>query len=79
MKMTYKNYLCEYTAKDKNGKVLRGGKMRVKNRMSEVDAQVKLEAWLKKKHPDFGWLVVHKCYVDNIFSEFFGDVFSHED
>jgi hypothetical protein len=72
--MTYRNYIIEYTAKAKNGAVLKSGKMRAKNRLSEFEAQVKFEDWLKKKYPDFGQLIVHKCYVDNPLSSIFGDI-----
>jgi hypothetical protein len=72
--MTYRNYIIEYTAKAKNGAVLKSGKMMVKNRLSELDAQVKFEGYLKRKDPKFGQLIVHKCYVDNPLSSIFGDI-----
>lgn len=73
--MTYRNYIIEYTAKDKNGAILKSGKIRAKNRMSKVEAQVKFEDWLKKKYPDFGQLIVHKCYDDSPLGGIFGDIF----
>jgi hypothetical protein len=73
--MTYRNYIIEYTAKAKNGAVLKSGKIRAKNRLSEFEAQVKFEELLKKKYSDFGQLIVHKCYVDNPLSSIFCDIF----
>ncbi len=37
--------------------------------MSDLHAKVKLETWLKKKHPDFKKLVVLSC------EEYFKDLF----
>jgi hypothetical protein len=72
--MTYRNYIIEYTAKAKNGAVLKSGKMRAISRLSAFEAQVKFEDFLKKKYPNFGQLIVHKCYVDNPLSSIFGDI-----
>ena len=76
--MIYRNYIIEYTAKAKNGAVLKSGKMRAKNRLSSLETQVKFEDWLKKKYPDFGQLIVHKCYIDNPLSSIFGDIFGKD-
>lgn len=76
--MTYKNYIIEYTAEAKNGAILKSGKMRAKNRMSELDAQIKFEEWLKKNYADFGQLIVHKCYIDNPINVIFGDIFGKD-
>ena len=73
--MQQKNYLIEYTAQDKNGDVLKSGTIRAKNKYSGVEAQIKFEDYLKKKYPDFGKLIVHKCTEEAQFSSIFGDIF----
>ena len=75
--MTYRNYIIEYTVKSKNGDVLKTGKMKAKNRLSEFEAKVKFEEWLKKQYPDFGFLVIHKCELENPLSGLFGDMFNN--
>lgn len=73
--MTYKTYIIEYTAKTKTGVILKDGTMKVKRKQSSLEAQVKFEAWLKSKYPNFGQLIVHSCYVENPLSSFFGGHF----
>lgn len=57
----------------------------VKNCDNEFHAKIKLEDYLKKKHPLFQRLVVHKCMMDfmGIFQSFhknegFNSVFSNK-
>lgn len=68
------NYIIEYTVRSKKGVVLKSGKMKVKNKGSGMEAQVKLEEFLKKRYSDFGRLIVYKCTEDT-FSDIFGDIF----
>lgn len=39
-------------------------KIKVKNCMSEIHSKIKLEEYLKKKHPNFKQLVVYSCVQD---------------
>ena len=70
-----KNYLIKFTVKDKNGIIIKSGKIRAKNRYSEIDAKCKLEEFMKKKYINFGSLIVHNCIEDNIMNSIFGDWF----
>lgn len=73
--MESRNYIIEYTVKKKDGTTLKSGKVKAKNKMSELDAQIKFESWLKEQHSDFGQLIVHDCYADDsldFFKNFFG-------
>lgn len=70
-----KNYLIEYTVKDYRGVVVKHGKYRVKNKRSDFEAKVTFEAFLKRKHPKFGNLIVHSCVEDNDILSFFNDIF----
>ena len=58
------NYLIVYTAYDKNGSVIKDGKMRVKNKLSKFEAQCSFEEYLKKKCENFNKLVIHSCQDD---------------
>ncbi len=69
----YRDYIIEYSAYDKAGTIIKSGKMRVKRKLSELDAKIKFEGYLKTKLPTFNRLVVHKCYIDSIFGNIFGD------
>jgi len=77
--MKQNNYIIEYTAKAKNGEILKSGKVKAKNKNSSIDAQVKFEAFLRKKYPDFGQLIVHKCTEENPFHSMFGDLMGDSD
>jgi hypothetical protein len=39
---------------------------KVKNCMSDLNAKIKLEEWLKKKYDNFDRLVVYKCNEDTL-------------
>jgi hypothetical protein len=69
-----KNFIIEYTIKNKSGAILKNGKMKVKNKMTSLDAQIKFEVFLKKKYNNFGQLIVHECYEENSFNNIFGDI-----
>lgn len=70
--MTRKNYIVNYTVKAINGVILKSGTMKVKNKSSEFEAKVKFEEWLRKKHPNFGALIIHNCRPENFFDDIFG-------
>ena len=68
------NYLIVYTALDKSGQVIRKGTMRAKNKLSGLDAQIKLEMYLSKKYSNFAKMIVHDCMEENPFKTIFGDI-----
>lgn len=68
-----KIYIIEYTVKSKNDVILKTGKIKVKNKLSELDAKIKLEQYLQKKYSDFNQLIIHNCNIFNPLSEIFGD------
>lgn len=63
--MKYHDFIINYTLKDKSGNVIEKKKVRAKKKMSKFEAMASFEEYLKKKHPDFGSLVVHSCEHDN--------------
>lgn len=69
------NYIIQFSALDGFGKVLKQGKMRVKNKLSDLHAKSSLEDYFKRKFLDFNKLVVYKCTEDNIMTQMFGDNF----
>ena len=71
--MNYKNYIITYTIYNESGKVIKSGKMKVKNKLNDLDAKVKLEIYLKSKNKMMESLIIHSCKENNIFNEFFGD------
>ena len=72
--MTKKTYIIEYTAYNKEGGVLKCGKMMAKNKFNSLEAQCSFETFLEKKYPDFGNLIVHKCTEENPFNSMFGNI-----
>lgn len=58
-------YIITYTLYHKNGQTIKeNGVMNCHNRISEMEAKVKLEEYFIKKYPAFGRLVVHSCIED---------------
>lgn len=70
------NYLIEYKVYKKDGTVIKSGKMRVKNKSSDIEAKVMLEGYFKKHILDFGSLVVVNCFKDNNLISMFNDIFN---
>ena len=56
-------YTIKYTLYFKDGSFT-NRETNVKNCMSGVHAQVKLEAWLKRKHPEFDRIHVFYCEME---------------
>ena len=75
--MTQRNYIIEYTVKDKRGVVLKSGKMKAKNKDSSLEAQVKFEEFLKRRYDTFGQLIVHNCSEEPDVFGMFGDIFGN--
>lgn len=64
-------YIIKYSAFSQSGTLLKEGKIRAKNKISEFDAQASFENHLQKTLTGFHKLVVHECYCANIFGELF--------
>jgi len=64
-----KTYVIKYEIlfEDKSG--LLGKEIKIKNCLSGIQAQVRLEEWLKKKYSNFKSLIVNECKED-VFSSF---------
>lgn len=58
-------FLITYQVFDSNEKIIKEGKMRVKNKESELSAKIGLEAFFKKKLPNFKRVYVLKCINEN--------------
>ena len=67
------DYIITYSALSDCRQVLKQGKMKVKNKMSELHAKSSLEDYFKKKFFDFNKLIVYKCVEDYGFNGIFGD------
>ncbi len=68
-----KTFFIDYRLMDNEGFILKEGKFKVKNKISKFDAQCSFEDYLKKKHPNFGKLIINSCFEDFLG---FGDWFS---
>ena len=72
-----KTYIIDYDVYLEGGASFLGKKTKVSNCMSELQAKVKLENWLKGKHQTFKQLVVSKCVedlgLDGLFGKDFND------
>lgn len=63
--MKKSTYVVWYHVFDKKGFLIKGnGLINCYNRLSEMDAKIKLETYLKKKYPNFGKLIVVSCDKD---------------
>jgi len=68
-----KTYIIKYEIHLKDGSVIRDKEMKVKKCTFGVEAQCKLEKYLKKKHDTFKKLIVQSCKEDIM--SMFGDIF----
>lgn len=73
--MKNKTYLIEYIVYDKDNCIVKEGTMKVKNKASSLEAQIKFEEFLKKKYDNFDRLVVKSCKEDTM--SIFGDLFGN--
>ena len=64
--MNNKSFNIKYEVKFKDGSGLLGKEMIVKNCMSSLQAQFKLEKYLEKKYSNFDKLIVHECKEDTL-------------
>lgn len=73
--MERQTFIVPYTAKDKYGRVIKTGKMRIKNNRSSLEAQVRLEGWCRKHLPGFHTLETGDVTPDNDIFSFFSQWF----
>jgi len=66
-----KTFIISYTTFTPTGRIIKEGKIKVKNQLSDLNAKVNLESYLKRKHPNFGYMVVKTCYEDNDIFNYF--------
>lgn len=69
------DYLIKYTCYSQVNTVLSSGTIRAKRKENEFMAKVGLENFMRRKHPDFGHLVIHSCREDYGLPDFFNDIF----
>jgi len=74
----YKKYIIKYEIVFDDDNTLKGKEIKVSNCLSGVQAQVKLEDYLKRKYINFKQLIVTECkeesQLHDLFSQF-GDIF----
>ena len=72
------NFIIKYECRDRDGAIIKSGKMRVKNKSNSFEAKCGLEKYLKGKIENFYCLVVKECVEDNILNSLFGDIFGND-
>ena len=72
-----KTYIVKYEIHLNDRSVIRDKEMKVKRCSMSVEAQCKLEKYLKKKYDNFKKLIVHSCEEDYLssFTDQFGEMF----
>jgi len=70
-----KTFIIEYSVFDKNGKILKNGKIKVKNKANSLEAQCMLDKFLEKRYKNFGRLIVHDCKEEDSINSVFGNIF----
>ncbi len=78
--MRKSTYLIKYEVLSQYGTVLKSGLIKVKNKTSPIQAQISLEAYLKRKVSGTNQLVVKTCKEDSVDSilKNFGDIFGKD-
>lgn len=69
-----KIFLITYKLFDKSNQVIASGQFKVKNKSTEFEAKCSFEEYLKRKHTNFGRLVITKCDEENLFKSILGDI-----
>jgi hypothetical protein len=69
------NFIIDYTILRADKTVLKVGQIIVKNKLSEIQAKVMLEEYLRKKHPEFGFLIVNACLEHTEMRDMLNDIF----
>lgn len=73
-----KDYIIEYKVISSEGLEIKSGKVRAKNKMSALHAQVAFEDSLKNRYKEaFGKLIVIRC-TEDAFGSLFGDMFGKD-
>jgi len=70
-----KTFIISYTIHLTSGEVINPRPMRVKNTSSMLEAKIKLNEYLKKKHSDFYRMEIQSCHEDfgfDLFNTLFG-------
>jgi len=73
-----KEYRIKYVIHLEGVTSLKGKEIKIKNCMSSLHAQIRLEEFLKKKYINFKQLEVNECKEENNFNDIFsqfGDIF----
>lgn len=73
-----KKYIVKYEIIFDDGKTLKGKEIKIAKCLSELQAQIRLEDYLKRKYINFKQLIVIECKqdVDDFLSQF-GDIFGN--
>lgn len=69
------NYIIDYEIHLKDGGVIRNKTIRVKNQPFAASAEISLEKYLKRHHPNFQALRVISCREDRIM-DIFNNIFN---
>jgi|AntAceMinimDraft_18_1070375.scaffolds.fasta_scaffold292781_2 hypothetical protein len=68
-----KKYVVKYEIYLITGEVIKNKEIKIANCLSDIEAKIRLEKYLEKKHKNFKQLVVHNCVEDILGG--FGDIF----
>jgi hypothetical protein len=71
-----KTFIITYKIFDNKNNIIKSGSMKCKNKYTDLEAKISLEAFLKKKYNNFYKLVVVSCKEDYMFSNI-NDIFSN--
>jgi hypothetical protein len=72
-------YIIHYQAYDKNGRLLKHGKLRCKNKLSEFDAKCGGGKHLEKTIPNCARVTITACNIETVIGEMpnnLGDLFN---
>jgi len=74
--MSKNTYIIDYECYDINNKLIKSGRYKVKNQISELSAKINFETFLKRKLPTMNRLVIISCSKQDDFIGFFEDIIS---
>lgn len=72
-----KTFLINYEVSLNDGSIIKDKEIKVKNKVSELQAKISLEYYLKTRYQNFKSLIITNCHEELIFGGFSGkdDIF----
>ena len=76
--MKLANFIIDYSVFRSDNTLIKSGQIIVKNKLSAIAAKIALEGYMKKKHNDFGYLIISNCNTHYGVRDTLNDIFGQK-